>query len=85
MSDQHEKALDLTEEALSKLSEGNDTAADKLLDEAKKIDPQAPAEVLAEIDEDLIRQRAYEIWEQAGRPAGEHTEHWERAKREIQG
>lgn len=30
-----------------------------------------------------IRQRAHEIWEQAGRPEGAHMEHWDRATVEI--
>ncbi len=30
-----------------------------------------------------IRQRAHEIWEQAGRPEGAHMEHWEQATAEI--
>ncbi|MBN9547412.1 MAG: DUF2934 domain-containing protein [Alphaproteobacteria bacterium] len=30
-----------------------------------------------------IRQRAHEIWEQAGRPEGAHMEHWDRATAEI--
>lgn len=30
-----------------------------------------------------IRERAYEIWERAGRPAGEAAEHWLRAEGEI--
>ncbi|BCM18774.1 DUF2934 domain-containing protein [Mesorhizobium sp. J8] len=30
-----------------------------------------------------IRQRAHEIWEQAGRPEGAHLEHWDRATAEI--
>jgi hypothetical protein len=30
-----------------------------------------------------IRQRAYEIWEEEGRPDGQHGEHWDRAAREI--
>ena len=30
-----------------------------------------------------IRQRAHEIWEQAGRPEGAHMEHWEQAAAEI--
>ena len=29
-----------------------------------------------------VRDRAYEIWEQEGRPAGREREHWERAERE---
>ena len=31
-----------------------------------------------------IRQRAFEIWEQAGRPEGEHERHWHQATREIE-
>ncbi|CDX56888.1 DUF2934 domain-containing protein [Mesorhizobium sp. M2C.T.Ca.TU.002.02.1.1] len=30
-----------------------------------------------------IRQRAHEIWEQAGRPEGAHLEHWDQATAEI--
>jgi uncharacterized protein HemY len=50
--DKHEKALDLTEQALEKLTDGDDKAADKLLSEAKKLDPSAPAEVVKDMDED---------------------------------
>jgi len=35
--------------------------------------------------EELIRRRAYAIWEQEGRPEGEHHRHWEQASREMQG
>ena len=34
-------------------------------------------------DEDKIRQRAYEIWENEGRPEGRHDEHWARARQEF--
>jgi hypothetical protein len=34
-------------------------------------------------DEHHIRQRAYEIWEQEGRPDGRHDEHWAQARQEI--
>lgn len=37
------------------------------------------------MDENRIRQRAYEIWEQEGRPEGRHAENWERACRELGG
>ena len=37
------------------------------------------------MDENRIRQRAYEIWEQEGRPEGRHAENWERARRELGG
>ena len=30
-----------------------------------------------------IRERAYAIWEQAGRPEGHHIEHWDQASREV--
>ena len=50
--DKHEKALDLTEQALEKLTDGDEAAADKLIKEAKKLDPSAPAEVMQELDED---------------------------------
>ena len=35
-------------------------------------------------DEHHIRQRAYEIWEQEGRPDGRQDEHWAQACREIE-
>ena len=50
--DKHEKALDLTEQALEKLTEGDEGAADKLIAEAKKLDKSAPAEVMQDLDED---------------------------------
>ena len=50
--DKHEKALDLTEQALEKLTDGDEVAADALIKEAKKLDPSAPAEVVADLDED---------------------------------
>lgn len=33
--------------------------------------------------QERIRQRAHEIWEQAGRPEGAHMEHWEQATAEV--
>ncbi|AYN96399.1 MULTISPECIES: DUF2934 domain-containing protein [Pseudomonas] len=33
--------------------------------------------------EQRIRQRAYEIWEAAGRPDGQGFEHWFQAQREV--
>ena len=35
--------------------------------------------------EELVRRRAYAIWEQEGRPDGQHERHWEQAAREMQG
>lgn len=34
--------------------------------------------------EQLIRERAYDLWEQAGRPHGRHDEFWALAAREVQ-
>ena len=34
--------------------------------------------------EERIRERAYAIWEQQGRPEGGREEHWEQARREIE-
>ena len=35
------------------------------------------------VHQDLIRQRAYEIWEQSGRPDGLDREHWAEAERQL--
>ena len=35
------------------------------------------------VHEDLIRRRAYEIWEQSGRPLGMDKEHWAQAEKEL--
>jgi hypothetical protein len=35
-------------------------------------------------DENRIRRRAHEIWEEAGSPHGLDQEHWEQARREIE-
>jgi hypothetical protein len=35
-------------------------------------------------DEERVRQRAHEIWEEAGKPDGQHEAHWEQACREIE-
>ena len=35
------------------------------------------------VHEDLIRQRAYEIWEISGRPSGLDKQHWEQAEQEL--
>ena len=33
----------------------------------------------APVAEDAIRARAYQIWEEEGRPEGQHELHWQRA------
>lgn len=30
-----------------------------------------------------IEERAHRLWEEAGKPEGEHQEHWDKAEREI--
>jgi len=50
--DKHEKALDLTEQALEKLNSDDEESAERLLEEARKIDPTAPAEVVRDMEED---------------------------------
>ena len=47
----HDKALDLTEAGLEALHEGDEKKADKLIEQAKKLDPTAPAEVLKDIED----------------------------------
>ena len=42
------------------------------------------ARALARPDEDHIRRRALEIWEDNGRPAGRDVEFWLQAEREFQ-
>ena len=55
--DKHEKALDLTEQALDALEEGDETKADKLLDQAKKLDKTAVEEVVNDMDEDAAARK----------------------------
>jgi hypothetical protein len=54
--EKHEKALDLTEEALEKLNDDDKKAADQLLDQARKLDPTAPAEAVKDMEEDAQNQ-----------------------------
>jgi len=35
--------------------------------------------------QDRVRQRAYELWEQHGRPKGHEAEFWHQAERELMG
>ncbi len=35
------------------------------------------------VHHDLIKQRAYEIWERNGCPHGQDKDHWEQAEREL--
>lgn len=49
--DKHEKALDLTEAALEALDTGDEAKADKLIEQAKKLDPAALKEVVDDLAE----------------------------------
>lgn len=49
--DKHERALDLTEQALEALEEGDEKQADKLIEQAKKLDPSAVEEVVHDLEE----------------------------------
>lgn len=49
--DKHEQALDLTEQALEALDEGDEGRADQLLKEAKRLDSTAPAEIVEDLKE----------------------------------
>lgn len=51
-TDKHEKARDLTEQALDKLEAGQDRAAETLIEKAKRLDETAVAEVVEDMDED---------------------------------
>ena len=36
------------------------------------------------ISHESISRRAYQLWEEAGRPDGNHTDHWLQAERDLQ-
>ncbi len=40
---------------------------------------------MPDIDEDRIRQRAYQVWERKGRPEGNPDDHWYEAVGELMG
>jgi hypothetical protein len=50
--DRHEKARGLAEDALGELAKGREGEADRLIEEAKKLDESAVAEVVEDLDED---------------------------------
>ena len=39
---------------------------------------------MLDVHETIIRRRAYEIWEEEGRPEGREAEHWEMAMRQLE-
>ena len=50
--DRHEKARELAEDALGALAKGQEDKADRLVEEAKKLDESALEEVVQDLDED---------------------------------
>jgi len=51
-ADRHEKARELAEDALGELAKGHEDKADRLIEEAKKLDESALQEVVEDLDED---------------------------------
>lgn len=51
----HERARDLTEQALELYAKGNAKAADQLVEQAKRIDRSAVEEVVRELEEDAAQ------------------------------
>jgi uncharacterized protein HemY len=52
MENKRERAHDIAEEGLDKVVEGDAEAGEKLIDEAKKIDPEAVEELAEEVERD---------------------------------
>ena len=50
--DRHQKARDLAEDALGELAKGREDKADRLIDEAKKLDKSALEEIVQDLEED---------------------------------
>ena len=42
-----------------------------------------PAPQPAAVTDEQVRERAHQMWEQAGRPDGDGTEYWYRAQQEL--
>lgn len=60
------------------------SAGEAALPDAGGMPMPAPgmADLTPEEEED-IRSRAYSLWEEAGRPEGDHETHWHRAREEM--
>jgi len=61
---------------------GDPETTKRILELTEELKQRALA--LAKPDEEHIRERAREIWEENGRPAGRDQEFWYRAEREFQ-
>jgi hypothetical protein len=51
--------------------------------EAASATPLHPPTTDGHATEDAVRARAYHLWQQAGNPAGDGTEFWFRAEKEL--
>ena len=54
-SEKHDRSRGLTEQALEQYAKGNPKEADKLVEQAKKIDRSAVEEVVQELEEDAAQ------------------------------
>jgi uncharacterized protein HemY len=52
MENKRERAHDIAEEGLDKIVEGDAEAGEKLIDQAKKIDPKAVEDLAEEVERD---------------------------------
>lgn len=52
MDSKRERARDIAEQGLDKVIEGDEKEGEKMIDQAKKIDPKAVEELAAEIEHD---------------------------------
>lgn len=62
---------------------GEGGLADKTMMTLITIDLQVASGLVEAAGQSLVRQRAYEIWEAEGCPAGRDRDHWHRAEREL--
>lgn len=61
------------------------SAGEAALPDAGRMPTPAPGMAdLTPEEEEAIRSRAYRLWEEAGRPEGDHETHWHRAREELQ-
>jgi hypothetical protein len=67
----------LTTQEASRSTAASMQQPDPMVDAANASDERQPAR------EQVIRERAYAIWEEEGRPDGRDLDHWRRAEQEI--
>jgi hypothetical protein len=67
----------LTTQETSRSTAAPTQQADPIVNAANPSDERQPAR------EQAIRERAYAIWEEEGRPDGRDLDHWRRAEQEL--